>query len=147
MKPKILLGYTLSNILIFLIPIIFSFFISVPAPLVNTFSKQKDKQSAAPSLIISVMDHKTNVVTNKDIEEYLVGVVSAEMPASYESDALKAQAVAARSYIISKKDTKNPEHPDAVVCNNASHCKAHLSLEEAKEKWGDSWETAAFTFG
>ena len=139
MKRKILLGYIFSNILIFLIPIIFSFFVAVPSSVGKIYLIKKDKQSLAPSLTISVMDHKTSTIANKDLEEYLVGVVIAEMPASYELDALKAQAVAARSYIISKKDTKNPAHPDAIVCNNASHCKAHLSLDEAKEKWGDSW--------
>jgi len=140
LKRKILLGYTFSNILVFLIPIIFSFFISTPSTVGKIYLTKKDKQTVPASIIISVMDHKTNTVTNKDLEEYLVGVVSAEMPASYEPDALKAQAVAARSYIISKKDTKNPAHPDAIVCNNSSHCKAHLSLDEAKEKWGAEWE-------
>ena len=86
------------------------------------------------------MDDETKKIENVDLEEYLIGVVCAEMPASYEFDALKAQAVAARSYILSKENTENPLHPNATVCNNASHCKAHLSLSAAKEKWGDSWE-------
>ena len=139
-KRKFLLGYVISNTIIFLIPLIFSFFLNVPEPLAETFSEQKDKPESSKSLTISVMDDKTKRIENVDLEEYLIGVVCAEMPASYELDALKAQAVAARSYILSKENTKNPLHPKAIVCNNASHCKAHLNLSEAKEKWGDSWE-------
>jgi len=38
-----------------------------------------------------------------DLEEYVVGVVAGEMPASFEEEALKAQAVASRSYALFKK--------------------------------------------
>ena len=62
------------------------------------------------------------------------------MPASYEPEALKAQAVAARSYILSKTESQNSSHPEAVVCSDPTHCKGYLSLSEAKEKWGDGWE-------
>ncbi len=73
-----------------------------------------------------------------NIEEYLPGVIAAEMPASYESEALKAQAVAARSYIFYKLDIVSPEHPDAAVCDNPNHCKAHISETDARAKWAKS---------
>ena len=73
-----------------------------------------------------------------NIEEYLPGVLAAEVPASYEFEALKAQAVAARSYIFYKLDTISSEHPDAAVCDNPSHCKAHINKADAKARWAES---------
>lgn len=139
MRKKLLFGYTVWNILIFLIPFIFSFFIKAPVPVLEVFNLSGDEQSEKTSVMISVMDTKTSKVTKYNLEEYLIGVVSAEMPASYEIEALKAQAVAARSYILSKQEVKNSDHPNAVVCNSSSHCKGYLSLSEATEKWGKEW--------
>ena len=84
---------------------------------------------------IRVLDIGTGTVSEVNLEDYLPGVVAAEMPASYEPEALKAQAVAARSYILSKTDAVSPNHPEADVCNNPDHCKARLSENAAKEKW------------
>lgn len=87
------------------------------------------------SISIAVLDTQTNTVRDTDLEEYLVGVLAAEMPASYEMEALKAQAVAARSYIMFKSTSPSEEHPDADVCNNPDHCKAWLSQEKFIKKW------------
>ena len=91
-------------------------------------------------LKISVYNTKTDKVTEEDIEEYLIGVVTAEMPALYEVEALKAQAVAARSYILTKIGKDNPDHKGADVCTNPAHCKAYTSADEAKEKWGKDYD-------
>lgn len=92
-------------------------------------------QNLDGDILISCLDAKTNTILKMDIEEYLVGVLAAEMPASYEIEALKAQAVAARSYILSNMDAPNPNHPDADVCTDSTHCKAWLSEADAKDKW------------
>ena len=55
-------------------------------------------------------------VTEMDMNQYLWGVVAAEMPASFEEEALKAQAVAARTYALNKGPTSN--HPDADLCTD-----------------------------
>lgn len=86
-----------------------------------------------------MFDKDTGKIYEYNLEEYLVGVVSAEMPASYETEALKAQAVAARSYILSRSKSGNPDHKGADVCTDSTHCKAYLSESAAKEKWGDGW--------
>ena len=57
------------------------------------------------------------------LEEYVVGVVYAEMPASFEMEALKAQAVAARTYTLRRKGTKT-KHSDFDVCADPSCCQA-----------------------
>ncbi len=79
------------------------------------------------------------------LKEYLCGVVSAEMQANFESEALKAQAVAACSYTMYRYEhmKNNPDadnaHPGAYVCDDYTHCKSYLSKEEAKKRWGADW--------
>lgn len=71
------------------------------------------------------------------MEEYLVGVVAAEMPATYETEALKAQAVAARTYTQYKKDHGGcSAHPGADICCQSNHCQAYISPEDMAENWG-----------
>ncbi|HHT16571.1 MAG TPA: stage II sporulation protein D [Papillibacter sp.] len=70
--------------------------------------------------------------------EYLVGVLGGEMPASFEMEALKAQAVAARTYTLVRiLSARKPEHPDADVCSDHTHCQAYLSADELYERWGE----------
>ena len=72
------------------------------------------------------------------LEKYLVGVVAAEMPGNFEIEALKAQAVAARTYTLRKEKYGNDKHNDAIVCSDYTHCKAYVSDEEIKGK-GEEW--------
>lgn len=84
---------------------------------------------------ITYLETKTGKIKECELEEYLVGVLAAEMPAEYHIEALKAQAVAARSFIISRINETNSHHPNAVVCDDSTHCKAHLEEADAKQKW------------
>ena len=77
--------------------------------------------------------------------DYLVGVVAAEMPASYPEEALKAQAVAARTNLVYKKKIReerpaSASHKDADICGNYAHCQAYANGERQREKWGDRYE-------
>ena len=77
-------------------------------------------------------------VTALTLAEYLWRVVAAEMPASFETEALRAQAVTARTYTLYQMGIgQNPNHPDADMCTDISCCQAYLSPEEAAERWGD----------
>ncbi|MBQ1265026.1 MAG: SpoIID/LytB domain-containing protein, partial [Oscillospiraceae bacterium] len=62
-----------------------------------------------------------------DLEEYLVGVVLSEMPASFEPEALKAQAVASRTFAC--KQISNGKHLDADVCSSSACCQAWTDAE------------------
>ena len=79
-------------------------------------------------------------VVKMPLEKYLVGVVAAEMPASYEPEALKAQAVAARTYTLYKMNNGGCTlHPGADICTDSTHCQAYLTDQEMKEIWdGDT---------
>jgi stage II sporulation protein D len=75
-----------------------------------------------------------------DTNEYIWGVVAAEMPASFELEALKAQAVAARTYAVQKSQLGKANHPDADVCGDSTCCQAYISPEKAAKNWGANAE-------
>ena len=72
-----------------------------------------------------------------DMESYLMGVVRAEMPAAFELEALKAQAVAARTYTLHKmQNGGSANHPEADACDDITCCQAYLSQADAAAGWG-----------
>lgn len=74
------------------------------------------------------------------MSDWLPGVVAGEMPALFEEEALKAQAVAARTYIMYSMGREKPAHPEADVCDDPACCKTHSTDEALREKWGESYE-------
>lgn len=71
------------------------------------------------------------------VADYLPGVVRGEMPASFEAEALKSQAVAERTYIYYKLSTGGKAaHPRADVCTDSRCCAAYTSKKAAAKKWG-----------
>lgn len=82
------------------------------------------------TLIAVCIDEK---VISMPLEEYIVGVVYAEMPASFEEDALKAQAVAARTYALRRKETKI-KHSGYDVCVDPSCCQAYRMPDDSSEE-------------
>ena len=83
--------------------------------------------------------HKEDKVINLPLEEYLVGVVAAEMPAEFPPEALKAQAVAARTYALKRVNAggvTNSLHPEAHVCDDHRHAQAWIEREEMRKRWG-----------
>ena len=75
-------------------------------------------------------------VEEMDLGTYLVGVVRAEMPASFEPEALKAQAVAARTYTLYKMETGGNHGSAADICTDSTCCQAYISEERARANWG-----------
>ena len=72
--------------------------------------------------------------TRMNMEDYLLGVLLAEMPVSFEPEAHKAQAVVARTYAL-KQSVPNGKH-DGGVCTNSACCQGYLSKEEFLKKGG-----------
>ena len=79
-------------------------------------------------------------VETMDMESYLIGVVAAEMPASFEFEALCAQSVAARTYTIYKMRTGCANHPEADACDDITCCKAYSDIDTLKEVWGGNFD-------
>ena len=86
--------------------------------------------------IIKLLHAKTGEVEEVELDTYLCNVVSAEMPADYEIEALKAQAVVARTYTIYK--VKNKKHENADICDDSNCCQAWVSKETRLSRWEES---------
>lgn len=84
---------------------------------------------------LKVLDDGT--VQDLDLRTYLTGVVRAEMPASFEPEALKAQAVAARTYTLYKISSGGNHGGQADLCTDPACCQAYLGEAQARENWGD----------
>ena len=122
-------------------------------PILFTKNKLKDVvkeiETTNETIIESTYDYKnyqnikllhvsTNQVEEIKLDEYLYGVVSAEMPASFEKEALKAQAVVARTYTIYKIINSGGKHEGANICDNSTCCQAWISKEDRFEKWEEA---------
>jgi len=87
---------------------------------------------------IKVKLSKENIIKEFDLEEYVIGVVAAEMPADFGLEALKAQAVAARTYalahIIELGGTACKNGNGASLCDTV-HCQAYMEKEERMRLW------------
>ena len=81
---------------------------------------------------------KDGSVTTMTMGDYLWSVVAAEMPASFELEALKAQTVAARTYALRKMTYGSANHPDADVCTDHTCCQAYITPEDAQANWGEN---------
>lgn len=78
----------------------------------------------------------SGIMKEMELESYLIGVVLAEMPASFENEALKAQAVVARTYAL-RADGKRSKHADAAVCTDSGCCQAYISPDDYRYGGGD----------
>lgn len=76
---------------------------------------------------------KNNEEVEVELEEYIIGVVAGEMPASFELEALKAQAVASRTYAVYK------QHQNKTL-NSTISDQVYITKEEMKEKWLDEYD-------
>lgn len=111
-------------IILFLLPIsICSFLLKKKA----VFFSEKPKHN---TLIINVKEKNLYL----DLEDYVVGVVAGEMPALFQDEALKAQAVAARSYVLSKEKDGNYE------VSASTSDQFFLTSYELKEKWQEDYD-------
>ena len=85
---------------------------------------------------VKLLHTKTGEVEELELDQYLLGVVSSEMPASFEIEALKAQAVVARTYTIYKV-TEEKKHENADICDDSKCCQAWISKEDRFARWNE----------
>jgi len=104
---------------------------------VSFLSKIKGDEELGGDMINVYFDSADKLIVMPR-EEYILGVLMAEMPAEFEVEALKAQAVAARTYLVQKLSSASfdDRHNGGDVCTDSSHCQAYVSEKDAKEKWG-----------
>ena len=135
MKKAICISFSII-ILMFLIPILFT-----NTRMIETSSENK-KEVIEEAIIydytkyskIKLLHKDTNKVEEINLDEYIACVVSAEMPVAYDIEALKAQAVVARTYTI-YKITTSKKHKNADICDDSTCCQAWISKEDRLNKW------------
>lgn len=72
--------------------------------------------------------HNGGETVSMELEEYLVGVILAEMPTSFDAAALEAQAVVARTYAM--KRYQEMRHPDSAVCTDSACCQSFIAIAD-----------------
>jgi len=109
-------------------------------------AKEPVKEKVTDSVVkIKLYNADTETIEEVELEEYIKCVVAAEMPADFHIEALKAQAVAARTFAFGRMAgvyrSKQGVHDDAPVCTLSSHCQAWVSKENALKKWSPLFAT------
>lgn len=130
---------------LYLLAILVFFALCIPIWLIRgciiarQLEKTPDLQTETP--VVNIYDKDSGKIVQMNVEEYLVGVVSAEMPASFDEEALNAQAVAARTYTARKLKTYGgsgcKSHAKADICTDSTCCQAYDSPANRKKKWGN----------
>ena len=136
---KIVLGVIGIVMICFLIPI---FLTNAKVPVsaeIGDIAKEKNEQEIQYEYskynIVKLLHISSNEIEELNLDEYLLGVVSAEMPADFELEALKAQAIVARTYTMYKIANNNKKHGDADICDSSSCCQAWISKENRLNRW------------
>lgn len=141
---KVIIAIIILVQVIFLIPILFTKSFKTE----QTIAKEKLENNIEDEIqdisynygeyqTIKLLHAKTGQVEEVNLDEYLCHVVSAEMPVTFEIEALKAQAVVARTYTI-YKITESPKHENANICDDSSCCQAWISKEDRLARWEEN---------
>ena len=100
-----------------------------------------DENFMSGDRFIKLLLTEKNEVVNLSLEDYLKGVLVGEVPVSYEIEALKAQAVVARTYTLYKLQNAKSKHEfDADMCDDINCCQAYKTKEYAFECWDEITE-------
>lgn len=133
----ILMGIVLPCLMFFLIEKFLPKKTVIPAQqTIPTEQTQPQIDSHTPASIRIPVLQADGTTSNMKMEEYLVGVVLGEMPLSFDIEALKAQAVVARTYTL-RRYTVSTKHVGGAICVNSSCCQAFCSPEQYMAKGGD----------
>lgn len=131
---KILFYVIFIIVLIFTMPVVFTNQFKTEEVILDEYNKKYDYGRFNK---IKLLHTQTGECEELDLDTYLYGVVSSEMPASFEMEALKAQAIVARTYTIYQ--IKNgPKHENADMCDSSLCCQAWISKENRMSRWEDN---------
>src|SRR5690625_7478077 len=98
---------------------------------------ESEEQIEVPQLQVSVERSASNEVEKVPLEEYVVSVVASEMPAEFEIEALKAQAIAARTYIVNHL-LHQDEEENVIITDTTDH-QVYKNEEELKTLLGSDF--------
>ncbi|MBO5142480.1 MAG: stage II sporulation protein D [Clostridia bacterium] len=128
-------------IIIYLFCIISMFFL--PVFLVekyNVVNEENNIPKEDQNIKLKLLLSEQNQIIDISLDEYIMGVLVGEMPIDYEFEALKAQAVVARTYTLNKIINSYKTHENADICDDINHCQAYKTKEYALKCWDDDVE-------
>ncbi|SFL86802.1 stage II sporulation protein D [Salibacterium qingdaonense] len=137
-------------VLFFLIPVLFISIGGSPgSPGTQTTDTSPENSGEEPltqpaeeaERTIPVFRSETETVEQTGLEEYVAGVVASEMPATFDIEALKAQALTARTYAA--KQIASPSEinlPDGALVTDTTMHQVYQSEQELKEEWGKDFD-------
>lgn len=102
--------------------------------------KDTEENPSEPAVEVSVYRNQLNTIENIPLEDYVVGTVASEMPANFEKEALKAQALTARTYIIKKmssEDRLGATKETPII--DTTQEQVYKNKKELKEQWGKNY--------
>jgi len=95
-------------------------------------------------LEVTLYSHERARLEVLPLDEYLIGVLAAEVPPTFQAEALRAQAVAARTYTLRRLRTFGGRgcsvHPGADVCSDPAHCQGYSSPERLRDSWREDYD-------
>lgn len=119
--------------------VIIIFLLLLPLTVLGEPSKTVERtvtvKEISPVNTFKILKTQTNEIAEISYEDYIFGVVAAEMPALYEIEALKAQAVAAHTFALHRKATNSDKEYD--ITDDFTLDQAFITVNKAREKWGD----------
>ncbi len=112
--------------------------IGIPYLITICFIKKDDEMKFyfSSNTTVRIKRNATGKIDNVLLEDYIVGVLAGEMPVSFEIEALKAQAVAARTYVM--KRLVNNKNSDYDIIDTTLN-QVYLDNDELKQKWGNNY--------
>lgn len=115
----------------------------IPVIYFKNHSTDINQTKSQPGIPITVFAESENLIYHLNLESYLIGVVAAEMPARFELEALKAQAVAARTiaiYRLRRFDGNSRHVNGADLSDNPGKNQAWVSESSLRSRWGTNYE-------
>jgi stage II sporulation protein D len=114
----------------------------------SSSSVETNGKNGGPAVEVAVYRSKEKKIEHIPLEQYVIGVVAAEMPAEFELEALKAQALTARTYIVKQMINDQPiSMPKGANVTDTIMHQVYYSDEELKRLWGTdySWKIKKIT--
>lgn len=137
-KTNFLYFLTLILIPLFAVSIIYNSVdkkeLSIKETTETEIKKVTTKINKQKEIIIRI--NKDNEIKKINLEDYIVGVVAGEMPASFHMEALKAQAIASRTFAMYKLETNNREYDLETTVDD----QVYINETEMKTKWGSEYD-------
>ena len=102
----------------------------------TTYFNNAKKEEVKEEIKLALKDTSTGEIKNIELEDYIVGVVAGEMPASFNEEALKAQAIAARTYAMYKMKNSNGTYDLVTDKTN----QVYITEDKMKSLWQENFD-------